>query len=128
MCDSSEKRLCTDSEWKYAGRGGNAKCEYGTKNCLLPNDTNACYQKDTPCDVGSYPPNALGLYDMSGNVSEWVGKFSVYNLWTIRPELCGGSWESNLDKEKLKVDSCLDIAPEVMDPKYGFRCCKDLQE
>ncbi len=65
-------RLPTESEWEYAARGGSkypfAGCERGKldKYCWY------CVNSErTPHAVGRLLPNALGLYDMSGNVAEW---------------------------------------------------------
>ncbi len=74
-------RLPTEAEWEYA-------CRAGTTNATFFGDalssTNANFAGDFPyggaekgpslgrtARVGSYPPNAWGLYDMHGNVWEW---------------------------------------------------------
>jgi formylglycine-generating enzyme required for sulfatase activity len=78
-------RLPTEAEWEYAAREGGKAVLFGNgKNVLNPKEANfdgsASYkkpysvageyrQKTTP--VGSFAPNALGLYDMAGNVWEW---------------------------------------------------------
>jgi uncharacterized protein (TIGR02996 family) len=75
-------RLPTETEWEYACRGGlyTGAFHFGDQlNGLQANsDGSAPYgtNKVGPvlgrtCAVGSYPPNAWGLYDMHGNVWEW---------------------------------------------------------
>ena len=61
-------RLPTESEWEYACRAGTSTAySYGDK--LTRSDANI--DGDSTKAVGSYKPNAFGLYDMHGNVFEW---------------------------------------------------------
>ena len=61
-------RLPTEAEWEYACRAGTtAENSYGDN--LTENDANT--NGNTIKTVGSYRPNAFGLYDMNGNVWEW---------------------------------------------------------
>ena len=69
-------RLLTEGEWEFAARGGSEeKYSWGNEigeglaNCLGCG-TEWDGQRTSP--VGSFPPNAFGLYDMHGNVMEWV--------------------------------------------------------
>lgn len=68
-------RLPTEAEWEYACRAGTTTpFHYG--NSLLPKDANFSGTPNAPknsqaAKVGSYQPNAWGLYDMHGNVWEW---------------------------------------------------------
>lgn len=69
-------RLPTEAEWEFACRAGGKDLKYGTQDGTLAKDL-ALYLEDeksgkTLMPVGSFPPNQLGLYDMSGNASEWV--------------------------------------------------------
>jgi formylglycine-generating enzyme required for sulfatase activity len=64
-------RLPTESEWEYACRAGTTTA-YSFGDKITPKDANYYDSKiDKPVAVGSYKPNAFGLYDMHGNVWEW---------------------------------------------------------
>ncbi len=84
-------RLPTEAEWEYAARAGTTT-HFNTGNCLSTKQANYdgnypysnCskgeYRKKT-MPVGSFTPNAWGLYDMHGNVyewcSDWYGDYST---------------------------------------------------
>ena len=72
-------RLPTNEEWEYACRGGGSLpyerylCDYylnQPSNTILPNQANFDENVGRPTKVGSYRSNALGIYDMHGNVLE----------------------------------------------------------
>lgn len=74
-------RLPTEAEWEYAARAGtSSKYNFGENiDCSMANyDDELCPSKKQGQDfkgtalVGSYAPNAFGLYDMHGNVQEWT--------------------------------------------------------
>ena len=80
-------RLPTEAEWEYAARGGNQSLGFTYAGS---NDINAVawYNSNsvnTTHPVGTKAPNELGIYDMSGNVSEWVNDRYSETYYSISP-------------------------------------------
>jgi formylglycine-generating enzyme required for sulfatase activity len=134
-----EYRLPSEAEWEYACRAGTTTpFHFGeTITTELANyngtDTYASEPKSKYfpqiTDVGSFPPNAFGLYDMHGNVWEWcqddwhenyIDAPKDGSVWTSQSgnlkRLRGGSWgynpaycrsasrfDSNLDNHYLHI-------------------------
>ena len=65
-------RLPTEKEWEYAARSGSSSAYYwgSSIDCTKANYDECAI--DQTRKVGSYAPNKFGLYDMAGNVWEWM--------------------------------------------------------
>jgi len=89
--------LPSEKEWEYAARGGK-QYEYGTDDGTL-SSAKANYDSGSPKDVGSYPANPFGLYDLAGNVwewcNDWYASYSSSNH-TDSMVLRSGSWHFNV--------------------------------
>jgi len=141
-------RLPTEAEWEYAAREGGKKVLFGNgENMADPNEMNfdakngkttysltGTYRnKLTP--VGSFAPNALGLYDMSGNVWEWCNDWYAADYYKNSPAknpggaasgsvrvLRGGSWGSN--PQYCRVADRFFSTPKVRYFSIGFRLAR----
>lgn len=79
-----DAKLPTEAQWEFAARARGKMIQYATPTGqAIPGETIAAeptlntfdgrpLKDPMPLKPGSFPPNSLGLYDMSGNVMEWV--------------------------------------------------------
>jgi len=106
-------RLPTEAEWEYAARSGGKPEEWAGTNDVSSLGKYAWYsinlKEITPSPfVGKKRPNGLGLYDMSGSVSEYCGDWYDANYYSSSPRndpggpaagmehvTRGGSWLDN---------------------------------
>ena len=83
-------RLPSEAQWEYAARGKKrTRFSFGNDPNRLPEFGNCRSTKndgfDGPAPVGSFKPNDWGLYDMHGNVSEWVEDwYTDYGTGSVR--------------------------------------------
>ena len=87
-------RLLTEAEWEYAARAGTTTAYYwgddigkGNANCVF---CGSQWDNKQTAPVGSFAPNQFGLYDMLGNVWEWVEDCG-HNNYNGAPE-DGSAW------------------------------------
>jgi formylglycine-generating enzyme required for sulfatase activity len=132
-------RLPSESEWEYAARAGTAASyPWGTgfekekANCLGCN----AQQLSHTTNVGTFPANPFGLFDMAGNAAEWVedcwhpnykGAPSDGSAWTS-PQcgervLRGGSF--NNDPRYLRTAARFKYDYDIRFYTNGFRVARD---
>ncbi|NBC33652.1 MAG: SUMF1/EgtB/PvdO family nonheme iron enzyme [Alphaproteobacteria bacterium] len=130
-------RLLSEAEWEYACRAGTTTT-YSWTDDITPERANyndSGHDKTMP--VGSYPANPWGLYDMHGNVWEWVedrwhdsyeGAPDDGSAWTTGDSgarvLRGGSWVNNPEYLRSAIRSR--DAPGVRNLDAGFRVARTL--
>ena len=150
-------RLPTEAEWEYAARAGTTKryafgnsidcsqARYGRRSssseCIprgISRDLRRTLQRTAP--VGSFMPSAFGLYDMHGNVSEWVEDCYVdtYNGAPTdgsarttgcgasdRPVVRGGHWRNSASRFLRSANRAWGL-PSARARELGFRLVQDL--
>jgi formylglycine-generating enzyme required for sulfatase activity len=120
-------RLPTEAEWEFAARGGtttaysfgddeddlcsfanaaDASLNAGADDGYLPLDCNDGFGEKT-APVGSFKPNAYGLYDVHGNVWEWVA--DCWNESYAGAPVDGSAWtQGDCDRRVLRSASWVD--------------------
>ena len=123
-------RLPTEAEWEYAARAGTKTKYYWG---IFPNDDYFWYDENSGRStnpVGKKKPNAWGLYDISGNVWEWVEDWYDERYYSKSPDingpssggnriLRGGSWDYYARSSRLSYR--INYDPDIRFRNYGFR-------
>lgn len=133
FCEWMEKRLPTEAEWEKAARGGREGLAFPWGD--TPDHTRANYEGQGTLPVGSFPPNDYGLFDMSGNVWEWVADWFDAGYYGKSPEVNPAGPDSGQEKV-LRGGSYVDgIGPNRVAHRHwyppqsqykwlGVRCAK----
>jgi formylglycine-generating enzyme required for sulfatase activity len=133
-------RLPSEAEWEYAARA-KSTTDYPWGTTFDPSQANGrgtsgldVWPYTAP--VGSFPPNAWGLFDMIGNVMEWTA--DCWNANYVNAPTDGSAWLQGscrkrvfrggawaLDPEYLKVSFRMFVDASFHNQTLGFRLAED---
>jgi formylglycine-generating enzyme required for sulfatase activity len=130
-------RLLTEAEWEYADRAGTTTRYYWGDDdsiaCRFGNGADLAAHriyhglKTADCDdgyaatspVGSFPPNPFGLYDMAGDVFQWVA--DCYHPNYVGAPVDGSAWMTGDCAEHVIRGGSLGHMPRLMRSAYRFK-------
>ena len=120
-------RLLTEAEWEYAARAGTTTAYFwgdeigkGNANC---DGCGSQWDNRQPSPVGSFKPNAFGLYDMAGDVWQWVE--DCYHPNYNGAPTDGSAWTTDDCKNRVvRGGSCFGN-PQYLRSAYRFGITTD---